>query len=117
MTVIYLPILLHFTVGVPIISAFTGLHDDYHSPADTEDKINYNGIKECSSLFYRIIKILGDTQNIRYISQQRPSNKTRAKLRAYLGTIPNYSQTDQKGVLLSGVAQNGPADIAGLEIW
>ena len=104
-----------YSKGVPIISAFTGLHDDYHSPADTEDKINYNGIKKCSSLFSRIVKILGDTQNIDYISQQRPSNKTCAKLRAYLGTIPNYSQTDIKGVLLSGVSKNGPADIAGLE--
>ena len=104
-----------YSKGVPIISAFTGLHDDYHSPADTEDKINYNGIKKCSSLFSRIVKILGDTQNIDYISQERPSNKNRAKLRAYLGTIPNYSQTDIKGVLLSGVSKNGPADIAGLE--
>ena len=35
-------------------------------------------------------------------------------LRAYLGTIPNYSQTDKQGVLLSGVTKGGPADKAGL---
>ena len=49
------------------------------------------------------------------MSQQAPVSSNRTKLRAYLGTIPNYSQTDQKGVLLSGVSQNGPADLAGLE--
>jgi S1-C subfamily serine protease len=41
--------------------------------------------------------------------------KNRSKLRAFLGTIPNYSQTDSKGVLLSGVSKNGPADKAGLK--
>ncbi|MFN8709703.1 MAG: PDZ domain-containing protein, partial [Planctomyces sp.] len=37
-----------------------------------------------------------------------------AALRAYLGTIPDYAQTDAKGVLLSGVAKGGPAANAGV---
>jgi hypothetical protein len=104
-----------YSKGVPIISAFTGLHDDYHSPSDTEDKINYDGIAKCSALFSRIISILGKTDTIDYVSQVRPMGKNRSKLRAFLGTIPNYSQTDSKGVLLSGVSKNGPADKAGLK--
>ena len=66
-------------------------------------------------LFTRIITTLSDYGTIDYLSQQAPASKSRTRLRAYLGTIPNYSQTDQKGVLLSGVTQKGPADIAGLE--
>ena len=104
-----------YAKGIPILSAFTGLHDDYHSPTDSADKINYQGIDKCAQLFTRIITTLSDNGEIDYISQSAPSSSNRAKLRAYLGTIPNYSQTDQKGVLLSGVAQNGPADLAGLE--
>src|SRR5690606_12945029 len=38
----------------------------------------------------------------------------RGGLRAYLGTIPDYAQTDVKGLKLSGVAKDGPADKAGL---
>lgn len=30
--------------GVPAVSFSTGLHPDYHSPRDTEDKINYQGM-------------------------------------------------------------------------
>ncbi len=31
------------TRGVPILSAFTGAHADYHTPRDTPDKLNYEG--------------------------------------------------------------------------
>ena len=51
-----------------------------------------------------------------YIEQARPDEeRPRAGLRAYLGTIPDYSQSDAKGVSLSGVAKNGPASKAGVK--
>ena len=103
-----------YSRGVPILSAFTGLHEDYHSPTDTEDKINYEGIVKCSKLFSRIISILGKVESVDYISQETPTGAKRSRLRAFLGTIPNYSQTDVKGVLLSGVSKGGPADKASL---
>ena len=36
-------------------------------------------------------------------------------MRAYLGTIPDYADTDVKGVKLSGVAKDGPASKAGVK--
>ena len=90
------------------------IHEDYHSPTDTEDKINYEGIT-MSKLFSRIISILGKVENVDYISQETPTGAKRSRLRAFLGTIPNYSQTDTKGVLLSGVSKGGPADKASLK--
>ncbi|HAA87403.1 MAG TPA: hypothetical protein DCE22_04050, partial [Verrucomicrobiales bacterium] len=33
-----------YNAGVPILALFTGLHDDYHTPADTPDKIDYAGL-------------------------------------------------------------------------
>ncbi len=104
-----------YSKGVPILSAFTGLHDDYHSPTDTAEKINYQGIGKCARLFSHIIHTLSEHGSIDYQSQPAPSSTSRTRLRAYLGTIPNYSQTDQMGVLLSGVTQQGPADLAGLK--
>jgi S1-C subfamily serine protease len=35
-------------------------------------------------------------------------------LLAYLGSIPDYAKADIKGVLLSGVAKNGPAEKGGI---
>lgn len=39
--------------GIPVIFYFSGLHPDYHTPADTPDKINYNMlIKRAKLAFY-----------------------------------------------------------------
>jgi len=102
-----------FTKGVPILSAFTGLHADYHSPSDTADKINFKGIADTSKLYSRLIQTLASQKEFDYVAQAPPP-KSRGRLSVYLGTIPDYSQTDKKGVLLSGVSKGGPADLAGI---
>jgi Tol biopolymer transport system component len=103
-----------FTKGVPILSAFTGLHADYHSPSDTPDKINYDAVADCAKLYVRLIEGVVSLDNMDYVAQAPPP-KSRGKLRVYLGTIPDYSQTDRKGLFLSGVSKGGPADLAGLQ--
>lgn len=35
--------------GVPVLSFITGLHKDYHTPGDTENKINYDGMVTIAS--------------------------------------------------------------------
>ena len=46
-------------------------------------------------------------------TKPRPSA---GKLRIYLGTVPDYSAGDEvKGLRLTGVSSNGPADQAGLQ--
>ena len=37
-----------YNAGVPILALFTGLHDDYHTPRDTIDKIDYKGLEKVS---------------------------------------------------------------------
>ena len=32
--------------GIPIISWFTGLHEDYHRPSDSADKIDYQKMEK-----------------------------------------------------------------------
>ena len=47
---------------------------------------------------------------------KKPDNmETRGMMRAYLGTIPDYSSSNTVGVLLSGVSKGGPADKAGVQ--
>ena len=41
--------------------------------------------------------------------------RPRARLTAYLGTIPDYASGDVKGVKLSGVGGGGPAAEAGVQ--
>tara|TARA_B100000959_G_scaffold286244_1_gene364039 strand:- start:664 stop:3645 length:2982 start_codon:yes stop_codon:yes gene_type:complete len=104
-----------YSRGVPILSAFTGLHHDYHLPTDTADKLNYEAAADCGRLLARItIQLLKRDDPITYKSTPAPKNRSRGRLSAYLGTIPDYAESDVKGVLLSGVAKGGPADKAGV---
>ncbi len=106
-----------FMHGVPILSAFTGNHGEYHTPRDTPEKLNYEGISKIANLMMLVCRqLISDEQPPQYVAQERPKDgQRRALLRAYLGTVPDYAQTDVKGVLLSGVAKGGPAEKGGVK--
>lgn len=103
--------------GVPILSAFTGNHGEYHTPRDTPEKLNYEGISSVARLMMLVCRqIISDERPPLYLVQEAPRDTQRkASLRAYLGTVPDYADSDVKGVLLSGVAKDGPADQAGVK--
>ena len=101
---------------VPILSAFTGSHEDYHTPRDTADKINYPGTKDVARLMALITRDLVTTDSPpKYVKVDPPKNRGARGFRVFLGTIPDYSQGDVKGVKLSGVAEKGPASKAGVK--
>ena len=102
--------------NVPILNAFTGSHSDYHSPRDTPDKIDYGKASDISKLFALMARGLATSENApSFRKVDPPKNRGARGFRAYLGTIPDYSQTDVKGVKISGVQDAGPADKAGLQ--
>jgi hypothetical protein len=102
---------------VPVLSAFTGSHTEYHSPRDTADLINNQGIAKISKLVALIARGLSmQEQALDYQKQERKKDKgTRGGMRAYLGTIPDYASEDGKGVLLSGATKGSPAEKAGIQ--
>lgn len=106
-----------FMKGVPILSAFTGSHEDYHTPRDTPDKLNYEGAADIARLMGLVARGLVLREEAPdYIAQKAPEKgQRRANLRAWLGTIPDYAQGDIKGLKLSGVSKGGPASKAGLK--
>ncbi len=104
---------------VPSISFFTGAHAEYHSPRDTENLINYEGLKRTIEVIKNYTQTLVATSQkvVNYKSAEskdmnRGSNR---QFRLYLGTIPDYSQEGVKGVRISGVSKDSPADKAGLK--
>jgi Peptidase family M28/PDZ domain/WD40-like Beta Propeller Repeat len=104
--------------NVPILSAFTGAHEDYHTPRDTPDKLNYEGAAKTARLFALIARGLLTTDSppeFKLEEGESSEDVPRVRLTAYLGTIPDYAQSDVKGLKLSGVGQNGPAAKAGVK--
>ena len=103
---------------VPILSAFTGAHEDYHTPRDTPDKLNYEGAVKISRLFALLTRgflTATEAPPFELDEGEKREEAPRARLTAYLGTIPDYVAGDIKGLKLSGVAGQGPAAIAGVQ--
>jgi Tol biopolymer transport system component len=115
----YLPtdVTSFYTKNVPVLNFFTGAHEDYHRPTDTAEKINYDGLERITKFAELIVIDLAQTPERPDLAKvERTSSESggRETLRAYLGTIPDYT-TDVKGVKLSGVRGASPAEKAGLK--
>lgn len=105
-----------YTRAIPILSAFTGVHSEYHTPNDTPDRLNYEGAAEIATLFGRIaIELSQASDPPPYeATQAGSSGPGRLGFRVFLGTVPDYAQTDLVGVRLTGVAPGGPAEKGGV---
>ncbi len=107
-----------YTRRVPILAAFTGSHGDYHTPRDTPEKLDYAGVKSIAGLMAGIAQELASRDAPpEYVAVAPDPRKAGSPgvMRVYLGTIPDYAQSDRPGVLLSAVAPGGPAEQAGLQ--
>jgi Tol biopolymer transport system component len=115
----YLPtdVTAFYPKGVPVVHFFTGSHEDYHRPTDTADKINYDGMERIAQFAHGIIVgLLAAPERPDYLKVGHSDHEAagREQLRAYLGTIPDYT-TEVEGVKLSGVRSSGPAEKAGVK--
>ena len=105
-----------FRKGVPILSAFTGSHSEYHTPRDTPELLNYEGAAKTAKLMGLVARSIVSSREVPEFHNQKSTEgqKARAVMTAYLGSIPDYSQGDIKGLMLSGVTKDAPAAKAGL---
>ena len=100
---------------VPVLFFWTGNHEDYHKPSDTADKINYEGEARIVSFVARIVLDIdkGDKRPTYAVAKSESQGRA-GGFRVYLGTIPNYAETND-GLKLEGVRDDSPAAKAGLK--
>ncbi|MFL6209593.1 MAG: M20/M25/M40 family metallo-hydrolase [Pyrinomonadaceae bacterium] len=101
---------------IPVLFFWTGTHEDYHKPSDTADKINYDGEARIVALVRDVVRGV-DADDKRPTYTQAKSDNTQGRsmgFRVYLGTIPNYADSND-GLKLDGVRDDSPAAKAGLQ--
>ncbi|MGA9998036.1 MAG: M20/M25/M40 family metallo-hydrolase [Pyrinomonadaceae bacterium] len=101
---------------VPVLFFWTGTHDDYHKPSDTADKINYEDEAHIITFIADILRFEIDANDARptYTTAKSESTGRSMGFRVYLGTIPNYADSND-GLKLDGVRDDSPASKAGLK--
>ncbi|TVQ43136.1 MAG: M28 family peptidase [Saprospirales bacterium] len=103
-----------YLVEVPAIHFFTGLHDDYHRPWDTPDKINYSGMLEIGSFALNLIGKLDGEDKLDFSKTQQEESRMAPRFTVTLGVIPDYMFSGN-GLKLEGVTSGNPAEKAGLQ--
>jgi aminopeptidase YwaD len=104
-----------YSQDVPVLFFFTGSHSEYHTPDDDVELINTAGEADVLRVVYRVVRELLDApRRPQVIAAQPPSPQGGAGYGPYLGTIPDFGGSDERGVLLQGVRVDSPAEKAGL---
>ena len=103
--------------GVPVLNAFTGPHGEYSTPRDRPDTLDYEGMRRVAQLVALIVRSLATGEAAPdFVRLEATGDSPRRRTsRVYLGTIPDYTQTDSQGARISGVAKDSPAEAAGLQ--
>ncbi len=100
---------------IPVLFLWTGTHPDYHKPSDTADKINYEDEARILELVARVIHDVDtSSKRLTYTVAKTDATTRTTGFRVYLGTIPNYAETND-GLLLDGVRDESPAAKAGIK--
>ncbi len=100
-----------FRKRVPVLFFFTGVHDRYHTPADTWDKLNYSDGEKVARLCRDVVVRLRDADaRVAFTKPPPRAGENRAVLGIGLG-----EPSDAPGVTVGEVAEGGPAAEAGLE--
>jgi aminopeptidase YwaD len=101
---------------IPVLFFFTGVHAEYHTPADTWEKINPEGEAKVLALVEEVARRIADApQRPKFVRADTGGPQmASASFNVYLGTMPDYSATAE-GVTLTGVREGSPAEKAGLK--
>lgn len=100
---------------IPVLFFNTGVHQDYHTPADDIEKINTKGQKTVSDFATQVIcEIANSAKKLTYKEQEQKQSQM-ANLKVTLGIMPGFGATDVKGLRVDGVRPGGPADNGGMK--
>jgi len=104
--------------NIPVLFFSTGAHLDYHTPFDTWDKLNYQGMKHVSDLIFEVAEHLANSdERLVYIESGPPVEINRAMRRrgVTLGIMPDFAGNIKNGLRADFVTPGKPAAIGGMK--
>ncbi len=105
-----------YAAGTPVLFFFTDEHEDYHTPRDTADKLNAQGMAEVARVAMRVVERLAGVNRPAYVKLSPPPASTRfsgARGSAFLG-ISAGARGESDGLQIASVLPGTAAARAGL---
>ena len=102
---------------IPVLFFFTNPHDDYHTPADDIDKINFDGTKIIADLTYDLVWETANRSEALVYQEAGPKAQpsARRRFKVTLGIMPDFSGTGEGGLRADAVMPDRPAARAGMK--
>jgi aminopeptidase YwaD len=107
-----------YAESIPVLMFFTGLHEDYHTPADDADKLNYPGQKRLTEFAYDVILDAANQEEAFIFQEAGPKtrNISRRKFKVTLGIMPDIAGIEKRGMRVDAVTPGRPAANAGMRV-
>jgi len=96
---------------VPVLFLTSGAHLDYHTPADTWDKINYAGMVKISDIAYEIIEDIANTDSKLIFKEAGPKLASGVTL----GIMPDFAGNVKNGLRADAITPGKPAALGGMK--
>ncbi|MBD3258283.1 M28 family peptidase, partial [candidate division GN15 bacterium] len=101
--------------SIPVLHFFTGAHQDYHTPDDVIDKVDFAGVQTVTNMVASIVDTYDHHEG--RLSFERTKDVMgkghRASFSVTLGIMPDY-MSEVQGLRIDGVSPERPADNAGM---
>lgn len=104
-----------YSENIPVFYFTTGAHEDYHTPTDDADKINYTGEVSVLDMVYDLTNVLAESKKISFREAgSKQATRYGRNMKVTLGIVPDMVSSENNGLRVDGVRKGGPADKAGI---
>ncbi|MFO7617475.1 MAG: M20/M25/M40 family metallo-hydrolase [Bacteroidales bacterium] len=105
-----------YSAGIPVLFYSTGAHLDYHTPADTPDRLNYEAMALIATQAAAMVRSIANHGNRLTFTEAGPrtADTGRRKLKVTLGIMPDVSGTENNGLRVEFATPGKPAQLAGI---
>jgi aminopeptidase YwaD len=103
--------------NIPVLFFSTGAHLDYHTPDDTYDKLNYDGMVNISSLIFDVTEKLAsspDRLRFREAGQKPEQGRQIRRKGVTIGIMPDFAGNIKNGLRADFVIPGRPAALGGM---
>lgn len=102
---------------LPVFFFSTGAHEDYHTPKDGIEGINFEGLKLLDDFIYTLSENLINSDSTLTFQEAGPMQQTtnvRRRSGVTIGIMPNFTSTENNGLGVDGVTPGRPAALGGI---
>ena len=103
---------------IPVFFFSTGTHEDYHTPIDDIEFINFEGLKLLDDFIYDLsIDLINRDSSLTFqeAGPMQQNTRSRRSSGVTLGIMPNLTNTDNVGMGVDGVTPGKPAYLGGIK--